>query len=82
MYGLIEPNLSDADIAELHELRGPHTTPVPNVFLVRLASHFIKAEIDGVINPGRHLAERLGLTRTSVLTYMRMARRRGLIERS
>ncbi|MER5851068.1 hypothetical protein ABT126_29590 [Streptomyces sp. NPDC002012] len=82
MYGLTEPTLTDADIAELRELRGPQTSPVPNAFLVRLATHFLKAEIDGVINPGRHLAEALDLTRTSVLTYMRMARRRGLIERS
>ncbi|MEV3858445.1 hypothetical protein AB0J38_29540 [Streptomyces sp. NPDC050095] len=82
MYGLIEPNLTDADIAELRELRGPQTSKVPDVFLVRLATHFIKAEIDGVINPARHIAERLGVTRPCVLTYMRMARRGGLIERS
>ncbi|MER8116308.1 hypothetical protein [Streptomyces sp. NPDC094031] len=82
MYGLTEPNLTDADIAELHELRGPQTSPVPDAFLIRLATHFIKAEIDGVINPARHLADRLGLIRGTVVTYMRMARYRGLIERS
>ncbi|MGW8743519.1 hypothetical protein [Streptomyces sp. NPDC055794] len=82
MYGLTEPNLTDADIAELRSLRGPQTSPVPDAFLVRLATHFVRAEIDGVINPARHLADRLGLIRGTVVTYMRMARYRGLIERS
>ncbi|MFE0104166.1 hypothetical protein [Streptomyces sp. NPDC059009] len=81
MYGLTEPTLTDADIAELHALRGPQTSPVPDAFLVRLATHYLKAEIEGVINPARHLAERLGLIRGTVMTYMRMARLRGLIER-
>ncbi|MEW1694514.1 hypothetical protein [Streptomyces sp. NPDC091278] len=82
MGGPIKPNLTNRDIVELQKLRGPRSTPVPDAFLVRLVDHFGKAEADGVLNPARHLAERLGVTRTSVLTYMRMARRRNLTVRA
>ncbi|WP_371671255.1 hypothetical protein OG985_28715 [Streptomyces sp. NBC_00289] len=71
------PAMTEADIAELLALRG--TGRVTHAFLARLAAHFLKAEIDGVLNPARHLAAYLGVERQTVLTYMRMARRNGLI---
>ncbi len=71
------PKMTDAEIAELRALReGYHVT---DDFLVRLATHFVQAEIDGVLNPARHLADYLGVQRQTVLTYMRMARRKGLV---
>jgi hypothetical protein len=71
------PQMTEAEIDELRTLnRGPRVT---HAFLARLAAHYIQAEIDGVINPARHLAEYLGVQRQTVLTYMRMARRNGLI---
>ncbi|MFJ3974856.1 hypothetical protein [Streptomyces sp. NPDC090021] len=74
---LLAPQMTDAEIDELRALnRGPRVT---HAFLTRLAAHYIQAEIDGVINPARHLAEYLGVQRQTVLTYMRMARRNGLI---
>ncbi|SNS49832.1 hypothetical protein [Actinacidiphila glaucinigra] len=73
------PKMTEADIAELKALRG--TGPVPNAFLVRLAEHYLKAEIDGVLNPARHLAAYLDVERQTVLTYMRMARNRSIIAR-
>ncbi|MFI6205941.1 hypothetical protein ACIBAI_06005 [Streptomyces sp. NPDC051041] len=73
------PKMTDAEIAELRALR--EGKRVTDAFLVRLATHFMQAEADGVLNPARHLAEYLGVQRQTVLTYMRMARNRGLIAR-
>ncbi|MGA5019281.1 hypothetical protein ACPCAA_17915 [Streptomyces griseoincarnatus] len=77
---ILAPNMTEADIAELRRLReGYHVT---NEFLVCLAAHYVQAEIDGVLNPARHLAEYLGVQRQTVLTYMRMARNGGLIAKN
>jgi hypothetical protein len=74
------PKMTDAEIDELRALReGYHVT---DAFLVRLATHFVKAEIDGVLNPARHLADYLGVQRQTVLTYMRMARRKGFVAKN
>ncbi|MEU3265084.1 hypothetical protein [Streptomyces bacillaris] len=71
------PKMTEAEIAELRALReGYHVT---HAFLARLAAHYIQAEIDGVLNPARHLADHLGVQRQTVLTYMRMARRSGVL---
>lgn len=74
------PQMTDAEIGELRELnRGPRVT---DAFLVRLATHYMQAEIDGVINPARHFAEYLGVQQQTVATYMRMARRRSLLTKN
>lgn len=72
------PQMTDAEIEELRALRERHR--VTDAFLVRLATHYVQAEIDGVLNPARHLAEYLGVQRQTVLTYMRMARRTGVLK--
>ncbi|MEU2111546.1 hypothetical protein [Streptomyces sp. NPDC019507] len=79
MTQILAPNMTEADIADLRALRG--TGQVTDAFLVRLAEHFLTAEIEGVLNPARHLAEYLDVERQTVLTYMRMARNRGLVVR-
>ncbi|MFF4244334.1 hypothetical protein ACFYY2_07640 [Streptomyces sp. NPDC001822] len=76
---LTVPSITDAEIEELMQLRASGW--VTDAFLVRLAYHFLKAEAEGVINPARHLAEYIGVQRQTVLTYMRMARRTGIITR-
>jgi DNA-binding transcriptional MocR family regulator len=77
MDALRGPNLTDDEVKELRALNSG--TRVTNEFLVRLAEHYLRAEADGVLNPARHFAEHLYVERQTVLTYMRMARNRGLI---
>ncbi|WP_412076874.1 hypothetical protein ACLF6K_17315 [Streptomyces xanthophaeus] len=73
------PSITETEIAELIALRG-ETGRVTNVFLIRLAAHYAKAEAEGVINPARHFAGYLWVQRQAVLTYMRMVRNRGLTQ--
>ncbi|MEU7030081.1 hypothetical protein AB0A60_25790 [Streptomyces sp. NPDC046275] len=74
------PRMTEAEIDELRALREGYR--VTDAFLVRLATHYTQAEIDGVVNPARHLAEYLGVQRQTVLTYMRMARRTGVLSKT
>ncbi|MGW3336178.1 hypothetical protein ACWDCL_01690 [Streptomyces sp. NPDC001009] len=77
MTEILAPQMTKADIAELRTLRG--SGRVNDAFLTTLAMHYLNAEIEGVLNPARHLAAYLDVERSTVLTYMRMARNRSLI---
>lgn len=71
------PNITPKDLEELKALsRGPRVTPE---FLRCLAEHYLRAEADGVTDPAAYFAKQVHVQRQTVLTYMRMARSRGLI---